>query len=380
MLISIVASLLMVGIGKIFPGFLSRTIRSIKNIDFDTVVLKVMLSFLLFSAAIQTDLRKLRIERNAIAAYATISVILSTIIVGTLTYFLTLAFHLKVNFLYCLIFGALISPTDPVAVSAILGKSNIAQSVKTKIKGESLFNDGVAVVIFITAYDIARHGIENYTIWKIAILFVRETLGGFVLGIGLGKLANFMLEPFKMNDTYVVEVMITLAIVMGGYQLAEILKVSGPLTMVIAGLITKKSVKKNNGQDYVKKFWQMIDELMNAVLFLLIGFEMLIVPFSKSLLLLGGISVLIVLTGRLLSVSFPIFVIRNKKAFATTTIPLLTWAGLRGAISVALALSLPGYMHGELFVTITYIVVLFSILVQGLTIEKLGNRIASRIS
>lgn len=380
MLISIAASLLIFGLGKVFPEFFIRTINAIRNIDFDAVVLKVMLSFLLFAAAIQTDLGKLKKERNPVIAYATITVILSSAIVGILTYWMTSAFGLQVNFLYCLIFGTLISPTDPVAVSAILKKSDISESVKTKISGESLFNDGIAVVLFISVYDIAQSGIGNVTIGNVAVIFLREVVGGIVLGWALGKLATFMLRSFKIKDTYVVEVMITLALVMGGYNLAEILGVSGPLTMVLAGLITRNTLSKTASdvtKDYIGKFWQMIDEVMNAVLFLLIGFEMLIVPFNNILLLMGLLAVLIVLFARLLSVSFPIFIIRNKRAFATTTIPLLTWGGMRGGISVALALSVPKYMYGEMFVTITYIVVLFSIVVQGLTIEKLAKKLTS---
>lgn len=376
MLISIAASLFIVAIGKIVPEFFTKTMNGIRNIDFDVVVLKVMLSFLLFASAVQTDVGELKKERNAVISYATISVILSAFIVGSLTYLLTSFFDLGVHFLYCLLFGALISPTDPIAVSAILKKSKISESVKTKISGESLFNDGVAVVMFITVYDIAQMGLENVTAWQIILLFIREAVGGLLLGWALGTLANRMMRAYQVQDTYVVGVMITLALVMGGYSFAEVIGVSGVLTMVLAGLIVRKGLRQNN-IDYVEKFWQMIDEVMNAILFLLIGFEMLIVPFNLTLLFLGLLTVIIVLIARLLSVSFPIFVIRNKRAFAYTTIPLLTWGALRGGISVALALSLPKYMYGEMFVSITYIVVLFSIIVQGLTIDKLGNKLTS---
>ncbi len=383
MLISIAASLLIVGLGKVLPEFFDRTINAVSNIDFDAVVLKVMLSFLLFAAAIQTDLAKLKKERNPIIAYATISVILSSAIVGIFTYWMITAFGIQVNFLYCLLFGTLISPTDPVAVSAILKRSDISESVKTKISGESLLNDGIAVVLFITVYDMAQTGIGNITLGGVGLIFLREVVGGIALGWALGKLASLMLRSFKIEDTYVVEVMITLAVVMGGYNLAEVLGVSGPLTMVLAGLILRGTLIRESSdvtKDYIGKFWQMIDEVMNAVLFLLIGFEMLIVPFNNTLLLMGIIAAIIVLFARLLSVSFPIFIIRNKKAFATTTIPILTWGAMRGGISVALALSVPKYMYGGMFVTITYIVVILSIVVQGLTIERLSRRLTSGVT
>lgn len=380
MLISLAASLSVIAIGNIFPDFFRKTITAIGNIDFGEVVLKVMLSFLLFSAAIQIDTTKLKKERNAILGYATLGVVISTIVVGFLTYWMLGLFGLPVHLLYCLLFGALISPTDPIAVSAILHKSKMPQSIKTKISGESLFNDGVAVVLFITIYEISQSGIENFQIGNVLYLFVREAAGGLVLGWLLGNLAYYML---KTMDNYVIEVLITLAVVMGGYTLAEMIHVSGVLAMVAAGLITRNKsmahVLSDTTRDYLGKFWEMIDEVMNAILFLLIGFEMLIVPFNLTLLWLGLLTVLIVLFARLVSVSLPILVIRNKKAFENHTIPILTWGALRGAISVALALSLPKYMYGEMFVTITYIVVLFSIVVQGLTIDKFAMRLQKKM-
>lgn len=375
MLISLAASLAVVLLGNIFPEVFEATIKSVSAIDFDAVVLDVMLSFLLFAAAVHIDIKSLRRQRNAIITYASISVILSAVIVGVLTWMMVTAFGLHVEFLYCLLFGALISPTDPIAVAAILRNSKISETIKSKINGESLFNDGMAVVIFITVYELSHSGIQNVSVWDVVLLFVRETGGGIILGTLLGYAGYYML---KTMDNYVIEVMITLAIVMGGYSLAQMLFVSGPLTMVIAGLITRNksmSGTSEKSRDYLGKFWEMIDEVMNAVLFLLIGFEMLIVPFNMTLLVMGLISIFIVLVARLISVSAPIIVIRNKKAFRNNSIPLLTWGALRGGISVALALSVPKYMYGEMFVTITYIVVLFSIVVQGLTIEKLAHRL-----
>ncbi len=377
MLISLIASLIVIGVGSIYPGFFAEAIESIRSIDFNTVVLKIMLSFLLFAAAVHIDVKKLRSERMSIITFSTIGVLISTIVVGSLLYAATTAFGLSVNFLYCLLFGALISPTDPIAVVGILKKAKIPDSLETKISGESLFNDGVGVVIFITLYEVAKKGLENVSALDIAWLFIREAGGGLLLGWLLGYLCFYMLRSI---DNYVVEVMITLAIVMGGYALAEQLHVSGPLTMVMAGLITgNKSFDlgvSDLSKDYLTKFWEMIDEVMNAILFLLIGFEMLIVPFNLTLLWLGCISIVVVLFARFLSVLLPIMVLKRKSSFENNAIPILTWGALRGGISVALALSVPKYMYGEMFVSITYIVVLFSIVGQGLTIGKFANKLS----
>jgi Na+:H+ antiporter len=377
MLISLIASLAVIGIGNIYPEFFTQTIQSVSAIDFNTIVLKVMLSFLLFAAAIHIDVKKLRSERMSIITFSTIGVFISTVTVGALFFATTSAFGLRVNFLYCLLFGALISPTDPIAVVGILKKAKIPVSLETKISGESLFNDGVGVVLFITFYEIAKIGFENTSIWNILWLFGREAGGGLLLGWLLGYLCFYML---KSINNYVVEVMITLAAVMGGYSLAEQLHVSGPLAMVMAGLITgNKSMDygvSDITKDYLNKFWEMVDEVMNAILFLLIGFEMLIVPFNLTLLWLGCIAIVIVLFARLISVWLPILVLKRKSSFENNAIPILTWGALRGGISVALALSLPKYMYGEMFVTITYIVVLFSIVGQGLTIGRFANKLA----
>lgn len=377
MLISLIASLIVIGIGTIYPDFFVKTIEGISAIDFHTAVMKVMLSFLLFAAAIHVDSKKLKSERTAIITFSTISVFISTVIVGTLLYAITTLFGLSVNYLYCLLFGALISPTDPIAVVGILKKAKIPASLETRISGESLFNDGVGVVLFITFYEIAQIGFANTSGWDIIWLFVREGAGGLLLGWLLGYLGYWSL---KSIDNYVVEVMITLAIVMGGYSLAEILHVSGPLAMVVAGLITGNksmdAVVSDVTRDYIGKFWELMDEVMNAILFLLIGFEMLIIPFNLTLFWLGCIAIVIVLFARFVSVSLPIMVLKNRKPFEKNTIPILTWGALRGGISVALALSVPKYMYGDMFVTITYIVVLFSIVVQGLTIGKFAKKLA----
>ena len=376
MLISLFASLLVLLIGQIFPTFFSRITQALDAIDFQSAVLQIMLSFLLFAAAVQSDAKKLRKERAAIVTFATIGVIISTFLVATMLYFTLHLFGLYVNYLYCLIFGALISPTDPIAVVGILKKAGIRPSLEAKISGESLFNDGVGVVLFITFYEVAQLSWANVGIWDVVWTFIREAGGGIFLGYLLGYLGYYI---FKTTENYIVEVLCTLAIVMGGYLLAEIIGVSGPLAMVISGLITgNKSLEKMatpTSRDYIGKFWEMIDQLMNAVLFLLVGFEMLIIPFNATLLGLGLISILIILLSRYISVKLPIMVLRTKNTFEKDVIPILTWGALRGALSVALALAVPHYMYGDMFVSITYIIVLFSIVVQGLTIGKFAKRL-----
>jgi CPA1 family monovalent cation:H+ antiporter len=377
MIISIIASLVVVAIGSVSPQFFNKTIEALNLIDFHTILMKIMLSFLLFGAAIRIDSKRLKSERISIITFSTIGVVFSTFIIAALLYVTTDLFGLSLDFLYCLLFGALISPTDPVAVISILRKAKIPASMETKISGESLFNDGVGVVLFIAFYEIAQIGMENISLASIIWLFVREAAGGVLFGALLGFAGYFALRSI---DNYSLEVMITLAIVMGGYSLADNLHVSGPLAMVVAGLITgNKSldeVVKDTTRDYIQKFWDMIDKLMNAILFLLIGFEMLIVPYNLTLLWLGCIAIVIVLLGRFTSISL-LIVLLKYDSFAKNTIPILTWGALRGGISVALALSLPKEMYGNMFVSITYIVVLFSIIVQGLTIGKFAKKLTA---
>lgn len=377
MLISLLASLALIFIGWIDPGVVSDVIRLVKSIDLYTILMKIMLSFLLFAGAIHLDGKCVRSEGLSILTFSTIGTVLSTFIVGGLLYGLCRLLHFPVDFLYCLLFGALISPTDPIAVLSILRQAQIPSSLETKISGESLFNDGVAVVIFITIYRIIEGGATHLNAGHIAVLFIRETGGGIVFGAALGYLGYFLL---KSIDHYQVEVMITIALVMGGYLLADGLHISGPLAMVVAGLITgnksRAEVMSETTRDYLDKFWEMIDEFLNAILFLLMGFELLVLPFDTVVVVLGLACIPVVLLARYLSVLVPISVLRYLTAFEKNAIPILTWGGLRGGISVALALSIPSGMHGELFVTVTYIVVLFSILVQGLTIGKMARRLA----
>jgi monovalent cation:H+ antiporter, CPA1 family len=378
MLISLTASLVVIALGNYNPGFFTTTRKLIKSIDFNTALMDVMLSFLLFAGAIHLDVAKLRQQRGPIIIFSTLGTLLSTFIVGALFYYTTSFFKLYIDFIHCLLFGSLISPTDPIAVLGIMRKANMPNSLETKITGESLFNDGVAVVIFITIMEVISNGPQYASMANITWLFVRETGGGIVLGVILGYAGFWLL---KSIDNYIVEVGITLAIVMGGYTLANNLHVSGPLAMVIAGIITgNKSWELSMSEttrDYLDKFWEMIDEFLNGILFLLIGFEMLVIHFNTVIFWIGCVTILIVLFARFVSVAIPIAVLKFGRTFEKHAISILTWGGLRGGISVALALSIPHTGYRYVFVAVTYIIVLFSIIVQGLTIGKLAKRLHS---
>ncbi len=379
MIISIAASLVFIVIGFLRPGFFDKTILILKAVDFHNVLMKVMLSFLLFAAALHIDLNKLKEQSLEILIFSTVGVFVSTFIVGGLLFLLAKLLGFSIDFLYCLLFGALISPTDPIAVIGILKGAGIPESLELKIAGESLFNDGIGVVVFITISEVIAKGAGNVSFGEVSWLFVKEALGGILFGIALGYTGFWLLKPI---DNYIVEVFITLAMVMGGYMVADFIHVSGLLSMVAAGLITNnKTMGKtmsDNSLDYINKFWEMMDELLNAILFLLIGFEMLIVPFSFTILWLGLVSIIIVLLARFITVALPIAILKHIKTFEKDAIPILTWGGLRGGISVALALSLPVSAYNEAIVSVTYIVVLFSIIVQGLTIGKLVKKLKAQ--
>lgn len=350
----------------------------VSNIDFSRLLLEVMLSFLLFAGALHTNFDQLKVQRYPILIFATLGVLASTFLVGGAMYFVLQLMGFEVAFIYCLLFGSLISPTDPIAVLGILKQAGVPKKLETKIVGESLFNDGVGVVIFLTIFEIAQKGNEGHvSVAHIAELFGVEVFGGIALGAVLGYLAFRLL---KSIDDYDVEVMITLAIAMGGYLLATKLHLSGPLCVVVAGLIVGHDTVRDTAMSkiterYVDKFWELVDVFMNAILFVLIGFEMLVLTLNGNYIVAGLIAIPIVLLSRYISLFAPIHFFKEKLEFVPKTNLLMTWGGLRGGISIALALSLQDYMHRDLFLTITYVVVVFSILIQGLTVGKLANKV-----
>lgn len=376
MVLSLGASVLVAILGKFFPSLSASVVKLVSAIDFRNVLMDFMLSFLLFAGAIHIDAGKLKKERWPVLILSTLGILISTTLVGFGTYYLFRIFGQPIPLIDCLLFGALISPTDPIAVLAILKNSKVPATLEMKISGESLFNDGVAVVIFITLLDAAKSNTPDIDVPAIGKLFLQEAVGGMLFGAVIGYLGYFALRSI---DDYKVEVLVTLAIVMGGYTLAGHLHISGPLAMVVAGIITGNKARDGMlsqvSRDYLGKFWELIDEILNAILFLLIGMEMLIIKINMTVVIIGSICIVLVLLSRWVSVFFPILLLRVKLNFERHAVAILTWGGLRGGLSVALALSLSTEMHRDEFVLITYMIVIFSILVQGLTIGKFARRI-----
>ena len=345
----------------------------ITHIDFKSVLLDVMLSFLLFAGALHTDLRKLHEQRWPVLVFATFGVLVSTFLIGIAVYYVFMAIGLDVKFIYCLLFGALISPTDPIAVLGILKQAGAPKKLEIKIVGESLFNDGVGVVIFLTIFGLANGGEEGFALSEILELFAVEVFGGLLLGGFLGWATYILMR--SIND-YNIEVIITLATVMTGTVVAQYLHVSAPLAMVVAGLIVggdrvRKAAMSKLTETYVDKFWELIDILLNTVLFVLIGMEILVLDLEPIYILAGVLVIPIALVCRYLSLVLPVNIFKKRLEFVPKTTVIMTWGGLRGAISIALALGLTQTMERDLFLVVTYIVVIFSIVVQGLTIEKL---------
>ncbi|MDT0553716.1 cation:proton antiporter [Urechidicola vernalis] len=376
MSIAILSTLIVLGISYFDDTLLEQEKLLISEIDFETVLLDVMLSFLLFAGALHTSFQQLKVQRKPILAFATLGTITSTFLVGILVYYLLPLLSLEVDFIYCLLFGALISPTDPIAVLGILKQVGAPKKLETKIVGESLFNDGVGVVVFITIFQIAKGGSEISAL-HIAELFLVEVGGGIALGLLLGWLTYRLL---KSIDDYDTEVIITIATVMGGTVIAQSLHLSAPLAMVTAGLMVGNDTVRNNAmskitEQYVDKFWELVDVLLNTILFVLIGMEILVLTFDKEYILAGILIIPLLLFARYMSLLLPIKFYSKKLDFVPNTNLIMTWGGLRGGISIALALSLTSAMHRDLFLVITYIVVVFSIVGQGLSLGKLIKRV-----
>jgi CPA1 family monovalent cation:H+ antiporter len=333
-----------------------------------------MLSFMLFAGAIHIRMDLLNHEKIPIMVFSTLSVLLSAFIIGILSYCLLMLFGLQVRFIYCLLFGSLISPTDPLAVLGILREAKISKSLEMKLSGESLFNDGISIVLFLTIIQAARLP-DSFSWLDVVNLFAKQALGGIMLGIAIGFIGYRMIRSI---NNYKVEVMITLAIVMGGYALANVLNVSGPLAMVMAGILVgnyrKSHTDSRTTSNYVDRFWEVIDDTLNSILFVLMGFELLVIRFNPVYFVLGIFTIVIVLLARYISILLPAQLLKLRENITHNTILILTWGGLRGGLSFALALSLQSEMHKDLWVTLTYFVVSFSILVQGLTIGKFASQ------
>ncbi len=377
MLVALVMSLSLAVLGRFGVDFAHHASGFLAQIDFEKALLHGMLSFLLFAGALHIDLGDLYGQKGAIGLLATAGMLASTFIVGGLSWLVFGALGLGIPFIYCLLFGALISPTDPVAVLGIVKKAGAPKSLETKIAGESLFNDGVAVVMFIILLELSRGGHE-ITPSAVAGLFAKEALGGALYGLGLGYAAYSML---KRVDNYQVEVIITLAAVMGGSALAEAMHVSGPIAMVVTGLFIgnqgRAFAMSDTTREHLDTFWELVDEILNAVLFVLIGLEVLVMTFSAEFVVAGAVAIPLVLFARWIGVGAMVTALKPFRGFTPGAVKIMTWAGLRGGISVALALALPQGPHRTAIIAVTYVVVVFSILVQGLTLERLVKKTLS---
>lgn len=375
-LIALAVSFVALMLDAVVPALrLESTVRdTLTQIDFHDTLMIGMLGFLLFAGALHVDLDHLVSRRWAISTLATVGILLSTGLVGGGTYLLAGLAGLDVPLPYCLVFGALISPTDPIAVLSILKKTTVPATLEAKIAGESLFNDGVGVVLFAILVAVATGGGEHgaeLTAGGIVRLLVTEAVGGGLLGLVAGYVA---FRAMKAIDEHNLEVLITLALVMGTYALAQQLHLSGPIAMVVAGLFignhgTRLAMSETT-RDHVEKFWSLIDEILNSLLFLAIGFEVFALTLTPAMLWIAMVAIPLVLAARFISVSVPILTLRLWHDFTPGAIPVLTWGGLRGGISVALALSLPLSPVRDQILAATYGVVVFSIVVQGLTIER----------
>ena len=371
MLIAMLISISLVVLGHCgFESIQNKATVVLEGIDFNKALMHGMLSFLLFSGALHVNLEDLAQHKWIISILATFGVVMSTFIVGSIAWIVFLLIGLKLPFIYCLLFGSLIAPTDPIAVIGILKKAGVPKSLETKITGESLFNDGVAVVVFLVIMGIVTGG-HDVTAGHIMLLFMEEAVGGVLFGLAIGWIAYRML---KSVDNYQVEVLITLALVMGGYALANAIHVSGPIAMVVAGIFIgnrgRLFAMSEKTREHLDSFWELIDEILNAVLFLLIGLEILVLTVKGNYLIAGLIMIPVVLLARFISVGVPVTFMRRVRDFSPHAVKIMTWGGLRGGISVALALSIPNGPEREALLTVTYIIVIFSILVQGLTIER----------
>ncbi len=376
MFIALMISLAVVTLGGLGIDVGQRHIgEMLAGIDFNQALLHGMLSFLLFAGAMHIKLDDLASQKWLITLLATVGVVASTFIVGGLTWLVLEALGIPASFIYCLLFGALISPTDPVAVIGIIKTAGVPKSLETKIAGESLFNDGIGVVVFMIILELAVGG-GAVTVSKVALLFFEEAVGGALLGLVLGLLAYQML---KRVNNYQVEVIITLALVMGGYALADRIHTSGPIAIVVAGLLIGNHGRAFAMSDLTRErlddFWELMDEILNALLFMLIGLEVLVMSFTKSLLIAGLLAISITLFARWISVGGAVLFMKFFRSFSPGAVKILTWGGLRGGISVALALSIPAAPERATIITITYIIVVFSIVIQGLTLGRLVDSI-----
>ncbi|REC80408.1 sodium:proton antiporter [Chryseobacterium elymi] len=375
MVIAIVVSIFLVIFGEtVLPRTFGHLNKLMNSIDFTEVLMGAMLNFLLFAGGIHININDLKEQFRPVLIFSTAGVVISTFVVGFGMFYLLPFLGIHLPFIYCLLFGALISPTDPVAVLSILKQANVSKSLETKVAGESLFNDGMAVVVFTVVMQLAIGKEVDLGIESIGLLLMKEAGGGILLGVLLGWVTSRLMREV---DDYIISVLVTLSVVMGGYLVARQMHISGPLTMVAAGLFmgnfNVRFKMKSITQDYLIKFWELIDEILNAVLFLFIGFELLMIKDLKYFMVPGLLAVAVVLIARFISIWVPTKFMSLRTRFSPQTVKVLVWGGIRGGVSIALAMSIPKSEYSAIILSITYCVVVFSIVVQGLTIAKVAN-------
>ena len=373
LVISLAGSLVVILLGELDIISLTDAARIVETINFEEVVLNGMLAFLLFAGALHVDIDRLRRQKVPITIMATAGVAGATFITGTLFWLAADLVGFDLPYPWALLFGALIAPTDPIAVLSILKGVKAPKSLETKIAGESLFNDGIAVVVFVTILEtVAGH--TEPTLGNISLFMLEEVVGGAALGLALGFGTYYLMRSL---DDYATELMLTLALVTGGYALALAIHVSGPIVVVVAGIVignhARRLAMSTLTREHLDTFWELVDSVLNAALFILIGLEVLIISVTSAAVRLGLLAIPIALAARFISVSIPITLMRmnSSRVFSAGAIRIMTWGGLRGGISIALALSLPQSEFRDVLITATYIVVVFSIVVQGLTFGRL---------
>jgi monovalent cation:H+ antiporter, CPA1 family len=378
MLIALLVSLGLIGVGRFNPVLQQTAAKWLQSVDFDQALMQGMLSFLLFAGALHINLNELADERAVVSVMAFGGVLISTLVFGTLVYFALGWIGLHLSYAWCLLFGALISPTDPIAVIGILKSARVPRSLEIQIAGESLFNDGIGVVAFLVCSEIAMQG-QGVSPGHILALFLKEAVGGAVFGLAAGYITFRLLRSV---DRYQVEVLLTLALVTGGYALATALHLSGPIAIVVAGLLIgnhgRRFAMSDTTREHLDTFWELLDEILNAILFVLIGLEVLALAFTRDLLVAGLLAIPAILLARWISVGLPVVAMKRWVSLTPGAVTVMTWGGLRGGISVALALSLPASHEREVVVGMTYVLVVFSILVQGLTIERVVRRVIKK--
>lgn len=377
MIMALTLSFVILGAGQLFPEFQAGTMRLLQDYEYREVIFEVILTFLLFAGALNIDFKRLAEEKGPVLILAIFGVIISTMITGTGAYYVLNAIGLHVDYIYCLVFGALISPTDPIAVISTVKRYNVSEKLRIRIEGESLFNDGIAVVFALALLDLETKELDHIIHFADLVkTFILDITGGVIIGVILGFIC-FKLLDFIDNEQSELEILVTVALLMASTQLAhwEAIEVSGKQAAVVMGLVVGNQGKSDKivgaASDYVFKFWHLMEQSLNAILYVLIGMEMLIIPLQLDFFAAGFFAFALILFARWTSVFIPIKILSRKRSFDPKTISIMTWGSVRGGVPIALSLTLPEFEGRDLIITMTYVVVVVSILYQGLTVNRM---------